>query len=482
MRAAVYARISDDREALELGIKRQTDDGLKLVAARGGQVVMECSDNDISATYGDPRPGFEDIMDAVVAGRITHIVVFHLSRLCRNRVERAEGIELLKKHRISVLTVKGPELDMTTAYGRAMAGLLGEFDTMESEVKSERTARKMEELAERGEIGGGGRRPYGYRRVYTDDGPRRKILRDEIEPGEADHIRDWAARLLGGESLASIVVSAQEAGLTTSTGGVWRRETMRQMLYSGRIAGLREHRGRIVGKAVWPAIIDKDTHERLRELLAKTPTGVQPRRHYLSGLVFCDNAECVERGVAMKATPHDGRLKYKCPPRSEGGCNGRVVGLEPLRDLIDAYMVARLTDPLVLRELAAREEAVDEEMAKLVARIDSDERRLALLQATLEDEDADEAEMPEVIATVRVIRKRIAAAREEMGRRAGVPRQVRGWDLAEMGRRWGELSVLQKQALLRMFVQRILIAPGRRGPRVFDPNRVRVVPAPRSVG
>ena len=37
-----------------------------------------------------------------------------------------------------MIATKGPSLDMSTAYGRGMAGLLGEFDTMEAEVKAER--------------------------------------------------------------------------------------------------------------------------------------------------------------------------------------------------------------------------------------------------------------------------------------------------------------------------------------------------------
>ena len=48
------------------------------------------------------------------------------------------GIKILQAAGVSVVATKGPSLDMTTAYGRAMAGLLGEFDTMEVEVKSER--------------------------------------------------------------------------------------------------------------------------------------------------------------------------------------------------------------------------------------------------------------------------------------------------------------------------------------------------------
>lgn len=60
------------------------------------------------------------------------IVTYQLSRLWRNRRERAEGMDILKSHRVKVVTVKGPELDLSTAYGRAMVGLLGEFDTMAS--------------------------------------------------------------------------------------------------------------------------------------------------------------------------------------------------------------------------------------------------------------------------------------------------------------------------------------------------------------
>jgi len=60
------------------------------------------------------------------------IIVFQTSRLWRNRRERAEGIEILRRAGVSVAAVKGPSLDLSSAYGRGMAGLLGEFDTMET--------------------------------------------------------------------------------------------------------------------------------------------------------------------------------------------------------------------------------------------------------------------------------------------------------------------------------------------------------------
>ncbi|MET8081975.1 recombinase family protein [Streptomyces sp. NPDC005303] len=64
-----------------------------------------------------------------------------LGRLWHSRREQAEGIEFLRKHEVSVLCVKDPELDLTTAAGRLLAGLLGEVDTFEVEQMSEREMR-----------------------------------------------------------------------------------------------------------------------------------------------------------------------------------------------------------------------------------------------------------------------------------------------------------------------------------------------------
>ncbi len=58
-------------------------------------------------------------------GELDRIVVFHSSRLWRNRRERARDIDALAKMRVGIMAVKGPDLDLSTAYGRGLAGLLG---------------------------------------------------------------------------------------------------------------------------------------------------------------------------------------------------------------------------------------------------------------------------------------------------------------------------------------------------------------------
>lgn len=476
--AGLYGRISDDRDGEAAGVKRQLDDGRELVTRRGGTVVMERSDNDISALTGKKRPGYNALMAAAQAGEITHIVVWHTSRLWRNRRERAEGIEILKDAGVSVLAVKGPELDMSTAYGRGMAGLIGEFDTMESEVKSERIKRKVEELAADGKIANGGPRPYGYRRIYSGEGPRRKIVRDEIEPDEAAVVSECARRALAGDSLRSIVGDLNNRGISTSTGRVWTQQALRWMLRSGRIAGLREHKDVVVGKAVWPAIITEDQHKLLRALLEANKEfvrGSRVRLHYLTGFVYCD--KCSVRNIRMGVVPQAGKLKYRCPPKQEGGCNGRIIMLADLESLVDAYMVARLSDPKTLRELAAREAAGNTQADAILSRIEGHERRLQLLARSMEEDDAEA--IPEAMATVRVVRRKLDEARDELARLTVRPDLAR-LDFPALAAGWKTQHIDQKQMLLRLFVDRIVIGPARRGYAKFDPDRVDIVPVKRS--
>lgn len=476
--AAIYARISDDRENDQQGVTRQLKDGRALVQSRGGTVVMERVDNDISATTGKHRPGYDAIMEAAEAGLITHIVIWQTSRLWRSRRERADGIERLAKARVSVLAVKGPDLDMTTAYGRGMAGLVGEFDTMESEVKSERIRRKVIELAEDGKIANGGPRPFGYKRIFEGEGRRRRILRDEVDEPEAAIIRDCAERLLSGDSLRGIVADLNKLEVKTSTGRPWTIVALRGMLRSGRIAGLREHRGVTVGKAVWPAIVDVETHEQLRAKLDSNerPPGNRARVHYLSGFVYCSS--CV---LKMRPKPAHDKLVYCCPPKAEGGCGGRVIGLAKLQKMIDVYMagdrdlgvVGRLSDPQLLRELAERESVDDTRAKQLLEQIEADERRLAVLQEDLTEGDEDE--LPEVLAATRRIRRRIGDSRAELARLVEIPPALHE-SLPDLAGRWSELHLDRKQSLLRLFVEKIVIAPAVRGRNYFDPDRVDIIP------
>lgn len=155
VRAALYARISSDKRD-GAGVDRQLADARERAEGEGWTVVGEYVDNDVSAYTGKRRDEYERL-EAVDNGEIDKIVVFQSSRLWRAGPERASDMAFLAHHGVSVAVTAGPDMDLDTAGGRMLAGILGEFDTAESAVKSERLQRAALDRARMG-------RPHNARR------------------------------------------------------------------------------------------------------------------------------------------------------------------------------------------------------------------------------------------------------------------------------------------------------------------------------
>jgi site-specific DNA recombinase len=68
-------------------------------------------------------------------------------------------------------------------------------------------------------------------------------------------LREMVDRYLEGQSVKSLTVWLNESGIAPAVAKSWRTPAARQILRSGRIAGLREHRGQVIGPAKRPAII-----------------------------------------------------------------------------------------------------------------------------------------------------------------------------------------------------------------------------------
>jgi site-specific DNA recombinase len=302
-RAAIYVRISDDREGAGLGVRRQEEDCRLLAATQAWSVVDVISDNDLSAYSGKPRPGYRRLLDSLRAGHLDAVVVWHADRLHRSPVELEEFIGLCEERGTRVETVRAGRVDFATPSGRMVARMLGTAARYESEHKADRIRRKAEELALAGKVSGGGTRPYGY----ADD-------RVTVVEDEAEVIRECARRVLAGEPLGALVTELNARGIPTVTGKAWQNHTLKRVLTSARISGQREHhplaagrprapgRGEIRADAVWPAIISKADTARLRDALANPSRArVTPARTYLlTGLLSAPGAAPGWWGVLVR--------------------------------------------------------------------------------------------------------------------------------------------------------------------------------------
>src|SRR5690606_40574780 len=138
--------------------------------------------------------------------------------------------------------------------GLLMLRIVAGFAEHESNVKSERVARKEKQRAERGEPHKGGRRVFGYTRDF------------EPHPDEAPLVREAVARILAGEGSNTIAQDWNARGVRTAQGKEWVASNLRRMLRSPVHAGIRTHHGQLID-GTWPALVERERWEQLRSVL-----------------------------------------------------------------------------------------------------------------------------------------------------------------------------------------------------------------------
>lgn len=456
--ATIYARISKDA-GTGLGVARQEADCRALCERRGWDVTEVIVDNDVSAYSRRGRPGYRRLLAAIEARSTDVVVVWHPDRLHRSPVELEGFIDLVEATGITVTAVTSGDYDLSTPEGRLTARIVGSVARKESEDKSRRLRRKHQELAEVGKVSGGGRRPFGYE-------PDRVTIRE----AEAAEIRAAAARILAGESLRSIATDWRARGVATVTGAEWAPTTIRRLLGSGRIAGLREHHGAIVGTATWPAIIDPDDAAKVRAILrspGSAPGAVTARSYLLTGFLFCGREGCGARMTTAAVIRKGHRYRRYVCSVDRGGC-GRC-GISA--DGIEAMVVDDVLDVLDTPALAAAMTAADpgadpiDEVAEVEGRM---------------------AELAEMFAAGEIGRAEWSTARDALARRLDDTRQAVAADAKSAGvaatvgdvttlrDRWPGLTLEQRRAVIDVVIERIEVAPTTRAGNRFNPDRAAI--------
>ena len=338
LKAAIYTRISQDDELKEarartrerantsaetrgLAVKRQEADCRAKAEALGWDVVDVYTDNDTSASNGKKRPGFEQLLDDIAAGKIEAIVAYSSSRMYRRPADLQRLIDLARNPGIEIATIVSGKIDLDTADGRMLAGVLAQFDQSEIERMGERIRRKSAEIAAAGRPHGGGVRPLGYR--YEP----RRIEKDGtvtdgnyvVVPEEAEVVQGVVKGILEGRSMTSMVRELNERGLTTTKGARWTVPTMGKVIRNPVVAGLRTYKGTTV-RGTWEPIITQEEQELASRMLTANHRGVMwakgtKPKYLLSGLMRC--AHC---GGKLYFTKQGGGTYFCSVPGGGKGC------------------------------------------------------------------------------------------------------------------------------------------------------------------
>ncbi len=286
MLTVAYCRVSTDEQAAEgFSIEGQAD---KLRAYSRLRDLGEV------AVLADPgwsgkdmhRPGLQQLLAAVDARHVSHVLVWRLDRLSRNLADLILLADRLGEHEVALHSVS-ENLDLSSAAGRMFYNILGTFAQFFREQLAENVKMGNERAVREGKWIN--RPKTGYAMVDT-----------ELVPNEdADRVREVFRLRASGHSYRSI-------------------ETQTAILYStvGAILRSRIYLGEVLHNGVWspgrhePIVTEEEWRAANRGFVPGRRRG----NDVLSGRVRCGLC-----GRRMATTQNGtGRVLYRCRSRGQG--------------------------------------------------------------------------------------------------------------------------------------------------------------------
>lgn len=474
-------RISDARDSDTAGVDRQEAD-CRLLCDRlpapagydGVEIVHVYVENDTSAFkrrrvnlpdgstgMRTVRPELRRALTDLASGVIKGLIAYDLDRVARDPRDLEDLIDVVQMAEARVWSVTG-SLDLSSDAGVTMARIMVAVANKSSRDTSRRVRRKHEELATQGKIGGGGRRRYGY----ADD-------RRTLVPEEAEVIQECARRILAGESLRAVAKNLTERSIPTALGNErWHPRSVHSILTSGHAAGLRVFRGEVVGVADWPAILDRDTWDKIRLTLEdRRPAegGSTQLKRWLTGVLICGHC-----GRSLKGWSAPRGRRYWCvSAEPHGGCGRTAIEAHHAEGAVRALILAYLARPDVLAALTAQVSSSALEAARAEAA--DDQHQLAELAQLWGEKTIS---TPEYLTARKPILDRLS--RYETLAQARVPEAVRS--LLKAGDRAAAFDALvpqgKREIARAVFRYGIEVNPPNRGGSAFDPTRLHVLTRP----
>jgi hypothetical protein len=275
-----------------------------------------------------------------------------------------------------------------------------------------------------------------------------------------------------GHGLMTIARDWNTQGVPGASGGPWGAPTLRRVLLSSRIAGLREHgvdpSSKKLGDlspAVWPAALDRQTWDQVRAVLLNPERNTNVRkatRYLLTGLIHC--GDC---GAALFSRPRNNTRRYLCAGRRPGHQLGIIA--DPVDELVKEFVLRLLMTPSVREALLAQAGAGDEgAMGRTLADLGAAQSRLQALD--------DDFYVRGVLGEGRYRSIRVKLEREIDRLHGLVDAGTKQCIVLHPDARafWTEADFGQRRDLVRLMIQRVEVMPARSALRRFDASRIRL--------
>ncbi|MCK4718947.1 MAG: recombinase family protein [Thermoplasmata archaeon] len=217
--AAIYCRVSTKEQVLGYSLNEQYK------ACKGHLGQLNIKRHRIYRDEGKSgknlkRDALQQMLDDIIEGRITDIIVWKLDRLSRSMVDTLNLIQDLKEIGVSVISVT-QQIDTSNTQGMLFVSMLAGFSQMEVENISQRVQMGLKARKREGKWSG--TPPYGYK--YNPE-----TAHLEPHPAEIPVLKEIYSMYLEDGTLHSIARQLNLKEIPTRNGNPWNYTTIGRIL------------------------------------------------------------------------------------------------------------------------------------------------------------------------------------------------------------------------------------------------------------
>ena len=477
--AALYARVSSERQDVDLSVSAQLRALKDYARANGYSVARQYIDEAESGLVAD-RPQFREMIEegSKPNAAFEVILVWKFSRFTRKREHAVAFKSMLRRKGIRVVSITEQAEDNAT--GRLLEGIIESVDEFYSENLAQEVVRGMREAASRGFFLASNA-PFGYKRVKVNDGVKERPTL-EVDPATAPVVREIFEKSLRGSGLKEICKELNERGVT-NRGKRWYKGTLHYVLrneaYTGTAVWDRTSKGEktqdpVRVEGAWPALISRELFDEVQQAMReRAPKVRRPARvgsrFLLSGLLKCG---VCGRPYSAQGAKSGQFAYYICGTlfrEGAGTCSARYLNAPRL----EAFVVEKIRErilteativelvQLVAEEIDAMAEELSGRLEVIEAELGDVRKRLERLYEAIEASELTLEVLSPRIMSLRHREEQLEAAREDAEtqleqRRVELPNteEIARY-VADFRDFLQEGTIPERKALIRNFVEGI---------------------------
>ena len=430
--AALYARVSSERQDVDLSVSAQLRALKDYAKANGYSVAREYVDAAALGLVAD-RPQFREMIEQGSQPKAPFevILVWKFSRFTRKREHAVAFKSMLRRKGIRVVSITEHADDSPT--GKLMEAIIESVDEFYSENLAQDVVRGMRESASRGFFLAS-KAPFGYKRVKVSDGVKERPTL-EVEPATAPVVKEMFESSLRGSGLKEICKALNGRGIT-DRGKRWNKGGLHYLLtneaYTGTAVWGRTSKGEktqdpVRVEGAWPALVSRELFDDVQQAMRdRVPKAQRPARvgskFLLSGLLKC--GVCGRPYSGQEGAKSGQFAYYICGTllrEGAGTCSARYLNVPRLEAFVVEKIRERILNEETIVELVTMvAEEIDAMAGELAGRLEVIEaelgdvrRRLERLYEALETSELTLEVLSPRIFSLRHREEQLEAARDD---------------------------------------------------------------------